>query len=154
MKNKKFSGILFLGVAIISIIFAMICFDMYDGNYESDIKYGGDAYTGIQNAAAQTANNVMYTNRCIKTIGGFAFIIIGLVLGTIGVDCLLANKLVNKESEQKSTEETYDSVTQDIVDGVEDYDDLPQVVCPNCGIHHDYDYPKCPKCKYKYDIIK
>ena len=24
--------------------------------------------------------------------------------------------------------------------------DLPQVLCPNCGNQHDFDYPKCPYC--------
>lgn len=28
--------------------------------------------------------------------------------------------------------------------------EIPQVVCPKCGTHHDFDYPKCPKCKYEY----
>ena len=30
-------------------------------------------------------------------------------------------------------------------------DELPKVVCPECGTKHDIDYPRCPKCKHKYD---
>jgi len=33
--------------------------DIYSGSYERDYYYGGDAYTGIQQAAAQAANNVL-----------------------------------------------------------------------------------------------
>lgn len=33
--------------------------DLYTGSYEWDKYYGGDAYTGIQQAAAQAANNVL-----------------------------------------------------------------------------------------------
>ena len=28
--------------------------------------------------------------------------------------------------------------------------DIPQVVCPNCGQSHDFDYPSCPFCKHTY----
>ena len=30
-------------------------------------------------------------------------------------------------------------------------DALPQKECPQCGKHHDFDYPKCPFCKYNYN---
>ena len=33
--------------------------DNYRGDYESNKYYGGDAYTGMQQASAQTANNVL-----------------------------------------------------------------------------------------------
>ena len=26
--------------------------------------------------------------------------------------------------------------------------ELPQKQCPNCGKHHDFDYPKCPFCHF------
>lgn len=27
---------------------------------------------------------------------------------------------------------------------------IPQVLCPVCGIRHDFDYPKCPRCNHMY----
>ena len=48
------------------------------GYYESSSSYGGDAYTGIQNAAAQTANNVKALSEIAKM--GFAFFLIALGL--------------------------------------------------------------------------
>jgi len=42
----------------LSVILGIITMGMPTGYWESSQSYGGDAYTGIQNAAAQTANNV------------------------------------------------------------------------------------------------
>lgn len=28
--------------------------------------------------------------------------------------------------------------------------ELPQSQCPNCGNHHDFDFPKCPYCGFEY----
>lgn len=33
-------------------------------------------------------------------------------------------------------------------------ENVPQVVCPKCGKHHDFDYPKCPNCNYKYEFTE
>lgn len=43
-------------------------------------SYGGDAYTGIQNAAAVTANNVNRLGSDIASIACMAFIVLGLAL--------------------------------------------------------------------------
>ena len=48
------------------------------GYYEASSAYGGDAYTGIQNAAAQTANNVKALSEITKN--GFAFFLIAVGL--------------------------------------------------------------------------
>lgn len=29
-------------------------------------------------------------------------------------------------------------------------EELPQKVCPQCGKHHDFDYPRCPYCGNDY----
>ena len=58
MDRKKIKTIL-LGLGILSFVFAFMIFVANVGYNESDEYYGGDAYTGIQQAAAQTANNVV-----------------------------------------------------------------------------------------------
>ena len=63
---------------ILSVIFGIIMFGKSIGSYESASSYGGDAYTGIQNAAAQTANNVKALSEITKT--GFAFFLIAIGL--------------------------------------------------------------------------
>ena len=48
-------------------VFGMSC-----GSYEMSRSYGGDAYTGIQNAAAQAANNIQDTNEMLQAgMGAF-----------------------------------------------------------------------------------
>ncbi len=50
------------------------------GDYIRSESYGGDAYTGIQNAAAETANNVMALEWSVREIGGVMLIAFGLVV--------------------------------------------------------------------------
>ncbi len=88
-----------LAIALISLVFAIVCF-CTDTSYgfgarETNATYGGDAYTGIQNAAAQTATNVYYLNRNIEIltssvvmIGGFFFLLVALCFALKGVQGL------------------------------------------------------------------
>lgn len=55
---------LILGIAALGCAALVITGSV--GYHESFLSYGGDAYTGIQNAAAQTANNVMYLGETIR----------------------------------------------------------------------------------------
>lgn len=80
-KGKTFFPIGGIISGIISAIFGIIMFGMSVGGYESTSSYRGDAYTGIQNAAAQTANNVKALASIAKS--GFAFLLIALGLISI-----------------------------------------------------------------------
>jgi len=88
MENSK-KKVFQIVVGVISIVFAILCFvlqpDLYEGSIVSDQYYGGDAYTGIQHAAAATARNVYYLNQNITELSkvimmafGFLFIIVGI----------------------------------------------------------------------------
>ena len=66
------------------MLFAGIVFFFYSsfgdiGSTEYNTEYGGDAYTGIQNAAAQTASNVYYLIICISKGIGILTSSIGLI---------------------------------------------------------------------------
>lgn len=67
------------------------------GSIEISSKYGGDAYTGIQNAAAQTANNVIDLAEIVQDGVSSALIILG-----IAVTCFFMLKLFEytKKGEQ------------------------------------------------------
>lgn len=54
-------------------------FGKSSGLYEPSNTYGGDAYTGIQNAAAQTANNLTNVAEIAKDGIGYLLIAIGLI---------------------------------------------------------------------------
>ena len=83
LSNKLSKGSTFFPIGgiisgILSVIFGIIMFGKNVGYYEVSSSYGGDAYTGIQNAAAQTANNVMALSEITKN--GFAFFLIAVGL--------------------------------------------------------------------------
>lgn len=97
-KSKRVTGFFLLVAAIVSVIFGIVCFNSYPSSYLTSDKhveyeyYGGDAYTGIQNAAADTANNVQANVETVRSTYymiaqgfGFALIISGIVLFGCGV---------------------------------------------------------------------
>lgn len=60
MSKKMFVYKLIIGISIIFLGINMPddAYISYGGKFSDIEKYGGDAYTGIQNAAATTGNNV------------------------------------------------------------------------------------------------
>ena len=86
----KVFGII-LGVA--TIILAICVFDQTVGYYEGSNAYGGDAYTGIQNAAAQTANNVKYVGEMIRFALGSQMLVTGLAM-LLGSLCIRTKEKV------------------------------------------------------------
>ena len=87
--------------AIVSVVFGIIIkakhFAYYGALYETAESYGGDAYTGIQNAAAQTADNVLALFRLIQNSMCFLLIAIGLIAISAFLVKLFAN-LKNKKN--------------------------------------------------------
>lgn len=73
----KFFGVL---TGILSMILGIVVWAMPTGGYESSITYGGDAYTGIQNASAQTANNITCLAAIMRTGFGSVLFIAGLII--------------------------------------------------------------------------
>ena len=82
---KRILSIAFVIIGILAIIFAFSAYDLETGYKESNEKYGGDAYTGIQNAAAQTARNVYYLTEAVAYSAGSILLIVGLSLVGFGV---------------------------------------------------------------------
>ena len=105
--NKKHINIVGIISGVLSIIFSFVVKGMPIGLYEFSETYGGDAYTGIQNAAAQTAVNVYYLADIVRT-GLFAFL---LVFG-IALICFFLSrmdidvKLVVKKADEGKKKET------------------------------------------------
>jgi len=59
---------------------AYLVYDSSVGAWENNSQYGGDAYTGIQNAAAQFANNVYRVGEMLQLAFTGMFAIQGGVL--------------------------------------------------------------------------
>ena len=100
---KKIFAIVFIVIAVLSVVFGVVAMTKTQKSYSTlwvyKETYGGDAYTGIQNAAASTANAVVGVQHSVHDMQnamsfgfGAILIIAGLVIGTIGV-----SKLVKKE---------------------------------------------------------
>ena len=87
---KKTSFILkIIGAALVIFFgfyiafFTSVAYPYYE--YTSSYTYGGDAYTGIQNAAADTSNNVQKIGYWLYSTFGDFHIFIGLVTIAFGV---------------------------------------------------------------------
>lgn len=82
---KRIKSVLFICIGVLSIILSIISFNAATGGYENEEYYGGDAYTGIQHASAQTANNIRVMSEITKN--GFASVlfIAGSTLIVIGI---------------------------------------------------------------------
>ena len=103
MEQKKtmFQTIAYLTIGALCIIFAIVCISdtfYYHGFYThvSYEYYGGDAYTGIQQAVADTANNVAEAGSnlalqldAIFEVIGYIFIVMGLLLIANGINGLI-----------------------------------------------------------------
>ena len=83
--HKKLLKIFGIILGVLTIVLAIVVFTKSVGYYEKNVSYGGDAYTGIQNAAAQTANNVQYVGEMIRFALGSQMLVMGLamVLGSL-----------------------------------------------------------------------
>ena len=102
MSKKKLKKIIYgIGAlaGVLAVILAFVCFGKYEGYTESSKSYGGDAYTGIQNASAQAANNTYHLAEITKFAGGSILLVIGLIsiagFGAKIVDDLEDDKTVN-----------------------------------------------------------
>lgn len=78
--------------------------DLYTGSYEWDKYYGGDAYSGIQQAAAQTANNVLALEDAINQTNEDLTTINKNLIDTNRNLAALNNNLVNAFSAQMDTQ--------------------------------------------------
>lgn len=82
---KKSFAYIFILIGIVSVILGTVCYSMETGQREFHYSYGGDAYTGIQNGVAQTANNVKYLTEVtafgfgsVLTVGGVFMLVFGI----------------------------------------------------------------------------
>ncbi len=103
--NAKSPKEKFLTLAALAfIILGVIAFIMgsnltYYGSYESTEKYGGDAYTGMQNAAAKTANNVNSLAETYRDSYSMFMTFLGITMVTSGVLCMGYNIMVVRKEE-------------------------------------------------------
>ena len=103
--DKKVKPILFILTGVLSIILAIVAFTMSVGFEEDNHYYNGDAYTGIQNAAAQTSRNIVALCNIVK----FGFGSILLVFGIF----LILKGIVNKDNPKIDAQQTCETKSND-----------------------------------------
>ncbi|MDD7079479.1 MAG: hypothetical protein PUI06_01825 [Prevotella sp.] len=93
---KLLRTIIFVLAACLSFYFSHQCFDKMTGYRGEEHTYGGDAYTGMQNASAQSATNVYHLNNIVKDGFGWFFIVTGVALLGFAVPSDISKEELNK----------------------------------------------------------
>lgn len=137
MASKKNTFLLFLG--IIAVILGIVCFCLDSGSYEPNQYYGGDAYTGIQQAAAQSANNVMQLAKICKFGFGSILIVSGGALFAASMSSQTDEYLKNIK-EKLSSGKKEDDPSQEAATAVSGG------TCPFCGKAIENATGFCPYC--------
>lgn len=89
--KKKAALLIIIGILAIALSIVSFCMDAgYDISYQ---QYGGDAYTGMQNASARTANNVVYLCKVVKFGFGSILLVSGLTLIVAGIGAVTKDDL-------------------------------------------------------------
>ena len=94
-------SIAFIAIAIVSFCFAISIEDMSVGRDVSSYQYGGDAYTGIQNAAAETGCNVYQVAQIERKGFEFIFILTGLGFLAVGLTPVCTNSVACTKKDEK-----------------------------------------------------
>lgn len=85
MNSKKIQSVVFVIIGVVSLILSFACFGKYEGYITKDKAYGGDAYTGIQNALADVSSDIVMLNRVVKFGVGSLLLVSGLLIGSVGI---------------------------------------------------------------------
>ena len=110
----------FIATGVLSIILAICCFSKESLGWESKTTYGGDAYTGIQNAAAQTSRNVSKLADTVCFGFGSILLVTGLTLVGIGI----STPIERKEEIEEETEDEQETTDKEHVSEIPSEDNI------------------------------
>ena len=82
---QKIRAIVLIVIGVIAIGLSIKCFTIDELDYETRSMYGGDAFTGIQNAAAVTSRNVKELAEIVKFGFSSVLFVMGLTLVGFGL---------------------------------------------------------------------
>ena len=122
MMNKKVVFSMLFMIGILSVILSIMVFGMDSSTYVSWKSYGGDAYTGIQNAAAVTANNISDLIDLIAFCGGSILLVGGLAM------IASSFKMLDGSHKEECEDETDGKVSENNVAS----NSNTNYECPNC----------------------
>lgn len=102
---QKLRSIVLILVGIIAIGLSIKCYTIDDLDWEPRSTYGGDAYTGIQNAAAMTSRNVKELASIVQYGFGSVLLVMGFTLVGVGLTTPMVARSNNSESISSPIEE-------------------------------------------------
>lgn len=103
IRGKTMKKVLLIIAGVVSIGLSIYCFNMNEGYYVIREVYGGAAYTGMQNAAAETGINVKCLAEIVRFGFGSVLMIGGLALIAFGIP--EKEKVAKKQIEEPKTKE-------------------------------------------------
>ena len=103
---QKLRSIVLIVIGVIAIGLSIKCYSIDDLDYESKSMYGGDAYTGIQNAAAMTSRNVKELASIVQFGFGSVLLVMGFTLVGVGMTTPMGARQENSEPSPAPIEET------------------------------------------------
>jgi len=121
---QKLRSIVLMVIGIVAIGLSIKCYTIDEMNYESKSMYGGDAFTGIQNAAAATSKNVKELAEIVQFGFGSVLLVMGLTLVGVGLTTPLGSQIgkieqVSSVAEAAPNEESTKDQPADIEDKTE-----------------------------------
>ncbi len=121
---QKLRSIVLMVIGIVAIGLSIKCYSIDEMNYESKSMYGGDAFTGIQNAAAATSKNVKELSEIVQFGFGSILLVMGLTLVGVGLTTPLGSQIekieqVSSVAEATPNEESTKDQPADIEDKTE-----------------------------------
>lgn len=81
----KVKTIFLMLIGLLSIVLSICCFNSEVGDKVSMQYFGGDAYTGMQQASAHAANNILLLAKIVKTGFGSLLLVLGLGMIALGI---------------------------------------------------------------------
>ena len=103
--GNKVRSIIFMIIGVVSIIMSIVCFSSKVPYGESNSVYGGDAYTGIQNASASTSRAVVELAKITQLGFGSVLLIAGFTLIGVGSTMPVQRKTEENDSSDEPSEE-------------------------------------------------
>ena len=101
---KKTYAFIFMLIGAVSVILGMICYNKEADHREIHYSYSADAYPGIQDGVAQTANNVKYLTEVTAFGFGSVLTVGGVFMLVFGIKTLSASeKAQQKDKEDEGT---------------------------------------------------
>lgn len=145
MIRWKLMKTLALILGIVSLVLCVVVFSGSVGYRESFLQYGGDAYTGMQNASAQTANNVMYLGQTIRMALAFFLAVQGLGMIFFAL-CIRTKQPAAKEAPIPAAPQPFQAPVAPQFQAPVAPQQPENWICQHCGTTNAPDYLFCQGC--------